>query len=99
PRGCPPPAAERAAAERGATAQRLALLPTLGGSVSERYTNAVGFLNGHHQAYTAVLWLGWAIDFTSVPAIRSRSADAEAARAREEQLRLNVGDAIFRAWS
>ena len=91
--------AERAAAERGATAQRLALLPTLGGSVSERYTNATGFLNGHHEAYAALLTVGWAIDFSSLPAIRSRVADADAARAREEQVRLGVGDGIFRAWS
>ena len=91
--------AERAAAERGATAQRLALLPTLGGSVSERYTNAVGFLSGHHEAYAALLTVAWAIDFTSAPAIRSREADADAARAREEEVRLGVGDGIFRAWS
>jgi outer membrane protein TolC len=91
--------AERAAAERGATAQRLALLPTLGGSVNERYTNAVGFLNGHHEAYTALLTVGWAIDFSSFPAIRARAADAEAARAREESVHLGAGDGIFRAWS
>jgi len=29
------------------------LLPTLSGSASERYTNATGFLNGHHDAYAA----------------------------------------------
>ena len=92
-------AAERAAGERGATAQRLALLPTLGGSVSERYTNAVGFLNGHHETYTALLTVGWAIDFSSLPAIRGRDADADAARAREEATQLGVGDGIFRAWS
>jgi outer membrane protein TolC len=91
--------AEREAAERGASAQRLALLPTLGGAVSERYTNAVGFLNGHHEAYAALVTVGWAIDFSSLPAIRSRVADADAARAREEQIRLGVGDGIFRAWS
>ena len=92
-------AAERSAGERGATAQRLALLPTLGGSVSERYTNAVGFLNGHHETYTALLTVGWAIDFSSLPAIRARVADADAARAREEATQLGVGDGIFRAWS
>jgi outer membrane protein TolC len=91
--------AEREAAVRGATAQRLALLPTLGGAVSERYTNAVGFLDGHHEAYTALLTVGWAVDFTSLPAIRSRVAEADAAAAREEEVRLGVGDGIFRAWS
>jgi len=91
--------AERAAAERGATAQHLALVPTLAGAVSERYTNAVGFLNGHHEAYTATLSLIWAVDFATAPGIRARNADAAAARAREEQAQLAVGDAIFRAWS
>jgi outer membrane protein TolC len=91
--------AERSAAERDATAQHLALLPTLGGSFNERYTNATGFLNGHHEAYAATVSLIWAVDFTSAPAIRSRNADAAAARAREEQARLTVGDAIFGAWS
>jgi outer membrane protein TolC len=91
--------AERRAAESGARAQYLTLVPTLAGSFNERYTNAVGFLNGHHEAYTAVLALAWGIDFTTVPAIRARNADAAAARAREDQARLAVGDAIFRAWS
>ena len=90
---------ERSAAERGATAQYLALLPSLSGGASERYTNAVGFLNGHHEAYVATLSLAWGVDFATAPAIRSRNADADAARAREEQARLTVGDAIFRAWS
>jgi outer membrane protein TolC len=91
--------AERAAAERGATAQRLVLLPTLSGSASERYTNAVGFLNGHHDAYALSLTLSWALDFTTAPAIRARDAASAGTRAREEQARLTAGDAIFRAWS
>jgi outer membrane protein TolC len=92
-------AAERRAAEGGARAQRLSLVPTLAGSVNERYTNAVGFLGGHHEAYTAVLALAWGIDFSTVPAIRARNAEAAGALAREDQARLTVGDAIFRAWS
>ena len=90
---------ERAAAERNATAQRLTLLPTLSGSASERYTNAVGFLGGHHDAYAAALTLSWALDFTTAPAIRARNAAGAVARAREDQARLTAGDAIFRAWS
>jgi len=90
---------ERAAAERNATGQRLALLPTLSGSTSERYTNAVGFLNGHHEAYAAALTLSWALDFTTAPAIRERNAASAGARAREDQARLSASVAIFRAWS
>jgi hypothetical protein len=88
---------ERSAAERGATAQHLALVPSLSGGASERYTNAVGFLNGHDEAYVATLSLVWGVDFATAPAIRSRNAEADAARAREEQVGLTVGDGIFRA--
>jgi outer membrane protein TolC len=89
----------RSAAERAATAQRLSLLPALAGSLGERYTNATGFLGGHHHAYVAALTASWALDFSSLPGIRARSAEADAARAREDQAGLEVGDAIFRAWS
>jgi len=91
--------AERAAAERGATAQRLTLLPALTGNVNERYTNATGFLGGHDHAYAAAISLVWSVDFATSPAIRARNAEAATARAREEQARLNIADAIFRAWS
>ncbi|MFL5308207.1 MAG: TolC family protein [Polyangia bacterium] len=92
-------ALDRAAAERAATGQRLSLLPALSGAASERYTNAVGFLGGHHTAYAGSLSLVWALDFSTAPSIRARNAEAAAARAREEQTRLVVGDAIFRTWN
>lgn len=90
---------ERGAAERAATGQRLSLIPALTGAASERYTNAVGFLGGHHTAYAASLSLVWAFDFTTAPGIRARNAEAAAAQAREQQTRLAIGDAIFRTWS
>ncbi|HVY38552.1 MAG TPA: TolC family protein [Polyangia bacterium] len=89
---------ERTAAERAATGQRLSLIPALNGAASERYTNAVGFLGGHHTAWAGGLSLVWALDFSTAPAIRARNAEAAAARAREEQTRLAIGDAIFRTW-
>jgi len=92
-------ALERRATERAATGQHLALLPALSGAASERYTNAVGFLDGHHTAYAASLSLVWALDFSTAPAIRARNAEAAAARAREEETRLSIGDAIFRTWN
>ena len=92
-------ALDRAAAERAVTGQRLSLLPALSGAASERYTNAVGFLGGHHTAYAASLSLVWALDFSTAPGIRARKAEAAAARAREEQTRLAIGDAIFRTWN
>lgn len=92
-------ALDRAAAERAATGQRLSLVPALSGTASERYTNATGFLDGHHTAYAASLSLVWALDFSTAPGIRARNAEAAAARAREEETRLSIGDAIFRTWN
>ncbi len=43
--------------------------------------------------------LVWALDFSTAPGIRARNAEAAAARAREEQTRLAIGDAIFRTWN
>jgi outer membrane protein TolC len=89
----------RAAAERNAKAQSLTLLPVLGGNFVERYTNATGFLNGHHEAYAASLSLTWALDLGTAPAIRARKAEALAAQAREEEVALAVVDAVVRAFS
>jgi outer membrane protein TolC len=91
--------ATRSAAERSATAERLGLLPTLNGSLSERYTNATGFQGGHHDVYTATVEAVWAFDFATAPGIRARDAEAAAARAREKGAQLAAGDAIHRAWS
>ncbi len=90
---------ERTAAERAASAQRLVLVPALSGAASERYTNAVGFLGGHHTAYAASLSLVWAFDFTTAPGIRARNGEAAAAAAREELTRRAIGDAIYRTWN
>ena len=87
------------AAERGATAQRLTLLPVLGGTFIERYTNATGFLNGHHEAYAASVSLTWALDLGTEPAIRARKAEALAAKARAEEASLAVIDAVVRAFN
>jgi outer membrane protein TolC len=92
-------ASARAAAERIATAERLALVPSISASLTERFTNATGFLGGHHEVYAAVVSAGWAFDLGTVPGIRARSAEASAARAREDGAERAAGDAIFRAWS
>jgi outer membrane protein TolC len=89
----------RAAAERTATAQALAALPSLAGIATEHYTNATGFLGGHHEAYTASLSAVWAFDLGTPAGIRARNADAAGAAARERQAALAASDAIFAAWS
>jgi outer membrane protein TolC len=89
----------RAAAERTATAQALALVPAVSGIATEHYTNATGFLGGHREAYTASLSVVWAFDLGTPSGIRARNADAAGAAAREREAALAVGDAIFAAWS
>jgi outer membrane protein TolC len=86
------------AAEQDASAQRLALLPTLAGVFTETGTDAPG-LAGHHWAFQGVLALTWTFDLTSVANVRARDAAADVARAREVRARLAASDAIHRQWS
>jgi outer membrane protein TolC len=89
----------RAAADKTAAAQKLTLLPALTGAATERYTNATGLTDGHHDVYAASLSLVWAFDLGTTSGIRVRTNEAAAAAARERQATLTAGDAIFRAWS
>jgi outer membrane protein TolC len=84
--------------EEAATAQHLALLPTLGGSFIERGTSAPGF-TGHDFTWQAVLALTWQIDFTNRANIHLQEALTDQARAREIRARLAAGDLIHRQWS
>jgi outer membrane protein TolC len=86
------------AAEQDASAQRLALLPTLAGVFTETGTDSPG-LGGHDWAYQGVLALTWTFDLTSVANVRARDAAADAVRAREVRARLAASDAIHRQWS
>ncbi|MCP3065587.1 TolC family protein [Myxococcus sp. K38C18041901] len=86
------------AAEQQARAQRLTLLPSLAGSITERISNAAGFA-GNNAAYTASLSLSWALDYTSFANLRSQDAALAVARAREERARRGVLDTVHRAWS
>jgi outer membrane protein TolC len=87
----------RVAAEQQATAQRLSLVPRITGSLTEQATNASGFA-GHDASWQAVVGISWTFDFTTLPAIRSQEAAADAARAREQRARLAARDAIHDAW-
>ncbi len=88
----------RAAADQQARAQRLVLVPSLDASVTERVTSAEG-LSGRDAAWQAIVALTWSIDLTTFAGIRARDAAADAARAREERIRLAARDDIHRAWS
>jgi outer membrane protein TolC len=91
--------ASREAAERVATGQRLALLPAIGASATQRFTNATGFTGGYKDVWAAGISASWVFDTSSVFAIQARGADAAAARAREDATRLAAADAIHRTWS
>jgi outer membrane protein TolC len=88
----------RVAEEQQARAQKLALVPSLAASVTERVTNAEG-LAGRDAYWQAVLGLTWSFDLTTIADIRAREAAAEGARAREQRARLAARDDIHRAWT
>ena len=85
------------AAEQQADAQRLAFLPTLAGSFTERGTSAPGF-TGHEWSWQAVLALNWQLDFTVPASLHVQQAVADGARARELRARLLARDGIHRQW-
>ncbi|BDG05162.1 TolC family protein [Anaeromyxobacter oryzae] len=87
----------RIASEQAATAQRLALLPSLAASATERTTSVAG-LTGRETYWQAVVGLTWTFDLTSLANIRARDAAADGARAREQRTRLAARDDIHRAW-
>ncbi|ABS25231.1 TolC family protein [Anaeromyxobacter sp. Fw109-5] len=88
----------RVAADRQARAQRFVLVPSLDASLTERVSNAEG-LAGRDAYWQAVVGLSWSIDLTTLAGIRAQEAAADAARAREERVRLAARDDIHRAWA
>jgi outer membrane protein TolC len=88
----------RIAEEQRARAERLALVPSLGASVTERVTNAEG-LAGRDAYWQALVGLTWTFDLTTLAGIRAQEAAADGARAREERARLAARDDIHRAWT
>jgi outer membrane protein TolC len=87
----------RAAFEQQARAQRLTLLPRLSGAVTQRWTDAEGFA-GREAWWTAVVGLTWNFDLSTIGNIRAQDAAAQAARAREQRVRLAARDEIHRNW-
>jgi outer membrane protein TolC len=86
------------AALQEADAQRLAFLPSIAGTFTERGTNAPGF-TGHNWSYQAGLTLTWSLDLTNFADVRAQDAAANAARARELRTTLSANDAIHREWN
>lgn len=90
-------AAATHAAQQQATAQKLALVPTISGFFTENATNAPGF-EPSHWFWQAGLTASWTFDLTYVGNIQSFDAAAAATLATEEKTRLAAGDAIHRYW-
>ncbi len=88
----------REAAEQQARAQRLSLLPSIGGSFTEYATNTPGFVN-HDYYWQAGVGFTWQLDLTNFANIRAQDASAAAARATEQSARLSARDAIYRYWN
>lgn len=91
--------AAREGAERAATARRLALVPTLTGTATQRFTNASGFFAGHEAAFVGSIALGWNVDGTTFTTMRERDADVAAARAREDRTGRAIVAEVARAAS
>ena len=85
------------AAQQQATAQKLALVPTIAGFFTEYATNAPGF-EPSNWYWQAGLTASWYFDLTYVGNIKSSDAAAAATLAAEERTRLAAGDAIHRYW-
>jgi len=85
------------AAQQQATAQKLALVPTISGFFTENATNAPGF-EPSHWFWQLGLTASWTFDLTYVGNIQSSDAAAAATLATEEKTRLAAGDAIHRYW-
>ena len=88
----------RVASEQQARAQRLVLVPRLSGVVTQRWTDAEGF-GGREAWWQAVVGLTWTFDLTTIGNIRAQDAAAEAARAREQRIRLAARDDIHDTWA
>jgi outer membrane protein TolC len=87
----------REASEQQARAQRLTLVPSLSAALTERATDNAG-LSGRETYWQGVVALTWSFDLTTLAAIRSQEAAADAARAREQRARLAARDDIHRTW-
>ena len=87
----------RLAADQQASAQRLALIPSLRAAVTESVNN-VGVLPGHQASALGIVALTWSFDLTTLADIRAQEAAAQGARAREQRARLAARDAIHAAW-
>lgn len=92
-------AADRDAEAAGklATAQRLAVLPTVGAQFTERVTNATGF-QGQPNVYNAGIVLQWRLDAPTFMGMSVASANESSAMIGAERARIVARDQIHSDW-
>jgi outer membrane protein TolC len=88
--------ADVAAAKKNEDAAYDALLPTIGATATERFTNAVGF--GTSPVWTAGVFVQIKLDLFTFEGAKVSSAATEVAKAKEAKVRLDAHDAVFDAW-
>ncbi len=83
--------------QRLLTAQRLAILPTVGAQFTERVTNATGF-SGAAANYNLGLNLSWRLDLPMFQAMGVQQAGTSLAQLQAERARLIAKDQIHADW-
>jgi outer membrane protein TolC len=79
------------------TAAKLALVPTLNGQFTERFTNATGF-TGEPAIFSLGLALVWRLDVPTLMNMSSQEAAAGIARLALERAQLQARDQIHSDW-
>ncbi len=85
------------AAGRTSTAAGLALVPTVNGQYTQRFTNATGFQNAN-TLYNAGVTFNWRLDVPSVHALRAQQSAQATAELNAEKVRLQVRDQVHADW-
>jgi outer membrane protein TolC len=88
--------ADAVAAKRNADAAYAALLPTIGASGNELFTNAIGF--GTSPIWSLGVTAQIKLDFLTYESARASGAAARVADVAVEKTRRDVHDVIFDAW-
>lgn len=84
-------------ASRNWTAAALALVPTVNGQFTEKFTNATGF-QGANELWNAGVNLNWRLDAVGVQGIRAASAAEQTAALNAEKARQTARDQVHSDW-
>ena len=85
------------AASRTTAAASLALVPTVNGQFTQRFTNATGF-QGQNALYNAGITFNWRLDVPAVAGLRMVRAGQETALIAAERARRQAADQLHGDW-